>query len=109
MARRSLSAAKVSLWTRNLVVAGLLMGLYSCGVNDTRSPETALSSFTVAPGFTLQLLAAEPLIADPVDMEIDEYGRLYVLELHGYPLDKSGTGKIKLLQDRDGDGQMDHS
>ena len=52
---------------------------------------------------------SEPLISDPVDMEIDEYGRLYVVEMHGYPLDKTGTGVIKLLSDTTGDGQMDKS
>jgi hypothetical protein len=29
--------------------------------------------------------------------------------MHGYPLDKSGTGKVKILTDADGDGHMDHS
>ncbi|MFC4873354.1 PVC-type heme-binding CxxCH protein [Negadavirga shengliensis] len=57
----------------------------------------------------MELIASEPLIADPVDMEIDELGRLYVVEMHGYPLDVSGTGKIKLLSDTDGDGVMDKS
>lgn len=53
------------------------------------------------------MIASEPLISDPVDMEIDEYGRLYVVEMHGYPLDKSGSGKIVVLSDKDGDGNMD--
>ena len=72
----------------------------SCATKDTKtaaslkSPvpaEDALSTFEVAPGFEIQLLAAEPLIASPVDMEIDEYGRLYVVEMPGYPLDKRVT------------------
>lgn len=72
-------------------------------------PVDALSTFELEPGYKIELIAAEPLVSDPVDMEIDEYGRLYVVELHGYPLDKSGKGKIKLLADTDGDGQMDKS
>jgi putative membrane-bound dehydrogenase-like protein len=72
-------------------------------------PEEALSTFELEPGFEIELVASEPLVSDPVDMEIDEYGRLYVVELHGYPLDKSGSGKIKLLTDTDGDGRMDKS
>src|SRR5687768_17944708 len=72
-------------------------------------PEDALSTFEVASGFKIELLATEPLIADPVDMEIDEYGRLYVVEMHGYPLDKTGTGIIKLLSDTNSDGRMDKS
>src|SRR5258708_6552298 len=54
-------------------------------------------------------MASERVISSPVDMEIDEYGRLYVVEMHGYPLDKSGTGVIKLLSDTNGDGRMDKS
>jgi putative membrane-bound dehydrogenase-like protein len=72
-------------------------------------PEDALSTFQIEPGFKIELLAAEPLVSDPVDMEIDEYGRLYVLEMHGYPLDKSGTGQVKVLRDSDADGRMDES
>ncbi len=71
------------------------------------SSEDALSTFTIADGFKIEMIASEPLISDPVDMEIDEYGRLYVVEMHGYPLDKSGSGKIILLSDTDGDGVMD--
>jgi putative membrane-bound dehydrogenase-like protein len=73
------------------------------------TPQEALASFEVEAGFKVELLASEPLVASPVDMEIDEYGRLYVVEMPGYPLDKSGTGKIKLLSDTDGDGIMDKS
>ncbi|GAA4444743.1 c-type cytochrome [Ravibacter arvi] len=73
------------------------------------SPAEALKSFELEPGFKIELLASEPLVASPVDMEIDEDGRMYVVEMPGYPLDKSGTGKIKLLSDTDGDGVMDKS
>src|SRR6267142_2200190 len=72
-------------------------------------PEGALSTFELEPGFKIELVAAEPLLGDPVDMEIDEYGRLYVVEMFGYPLDKSGTGKIKILTDTNGDGRMDEA
>jgi putative membrane-bound dehydrogenase-like protein len=67
----------------------------------------ALATFQVADGFKIEMIASEPLITDPVDMEIDEYGRLYVIEMHGYPLDKGGSGNIILLSDTDGDGKMD--
>jgi putative membrane-bound dehydrogenase-like protein len=69
----------------------------------------ALQTFELEPGFKIELVAAEPLIADPVAMEIDENGNMYVVENHGYPLDKSKTSKVKLLRDMDGDGQMDKS
>lgn len=69
--------------------------------------EHALSTFEVPPGFKIELIAAEPLISDPVDMEIDEYGNMYVVEMHGYPLDISGNGNIILLKDNNKDGKMD--
>lgn len=68
---------------------------------------TMVGDFQIAKGFTIERIAAEPLIRDPVDMEIDEFGRLYVVEMPGYPLDVSGTGTIKMLRDTDGDGQFD--
>src|ERR687895_935702 len=71
--------------------------------------DEAVSTFEIEPGFKLELIAAEPLIADPVAMEIDENGNMYVVENHGYPLDKTKSSKVKLLQDTDGDGRMDAS
>ena len=55
------------------------------------------------------MVAAEPLVADPVAMEIDENGNFYVVEMHGYPEDLKGSGVIKLLQDTDQDGWPDRS
>lgn len=69
--------------------------------------EDALATYQVAEGFRIEMIASEPLITSPVDMEIDEFGNLYVVEMPGYPLDKSGSGKIILLADTDGDGKMD--
>lgn len=71
------------------------------------SAEKALSTFELPQGFKIELVAAEPLISDPVDMVIDEEGRLYVVEMHGYPLDVNHTGKVILLSDKNGDGKMD--
>lgn len=72
-------------------------------------PEEALRSFELAPGFRIDLFAAEPLVTDPVAMDIDEDGRVYVVEMHGYPLEKSRTGTVKLLIDQDGDGLPDRA
>jgi len=80
-------------------------GAYS----DPVKPADAISTFELEPGFKIEMVASEPLVSDPVDIEIDEYGRMYVVEMHGYPLDKSGSGKIKLLTDTNGDGKMDKS
>lgn len=73
------------------------------------SPARALQSFQIYEGFEIELVASEPLVADPVAMEVDELGRTFVLEMHGYPLDLSGSGLIKELIDSDGDGVFDES
>lgn len=92
----------------------LFLAIASCQTpessgNGPVKPENALATFQLEPGFKIELIAAEPLVSDPVDMEIDEEGRLYIVEMHGYPLDKSGAGQIKLLSDSDGDGKLDKS
>ncbi len=73
------------------------------------SPQAALKTFRLADDFQIELFAAEPLISDPVAMEIDEDGRLYVIEMHGYPLDVGGSGRVMLLEDTDGNGKPDRS
>ncbi|HRO71375.1 MAG TPA: hypothetical protein PK951_13390, partial [Chitinophagaceae bacterium] len=59
--------------------------------------EAALATMEVPEGFKIEMIASEPLVTSPVDMEIDEYGRMFVVEMHGYPLDKSGSGNIVML------------
>jgi putative membrane-bound dehydrogenase-like protein len=71
------------------------------------APDAALSTFRIAEGFTIELVAAEPLVASPVAMEVDEHGRMYVVEMPGYPLDVSGSGRIIVLEDTTSDGRPD--
>ena len=96
-----------------LLGAFLGTGVMSCHSKSdspfSESAQAALSTFTIEPGFKIELVASDPLISDPVDMMIDEYGRMYVVEMPGMPLNKSGKGKVKLLADTDGDGKMDKS
>jgi putative membrane-bound dehydrogenase-like protein len=94
-------------------LGSLCLGLVACEqtpkLDPGLTPEQALKTFELEEGFKIELIASEPLVSDPTDMEIDEYGRMYVVEMHGYPTDQSGTGKVKLLTDEDGDGVMDKS
>lgn len=77
--------------------------------------DEALDAFRIAPGFEIELVAAEPLVEDPVAMAWDEFGRLYVVEMRGYMPDAYGTGsdepvgQVVRLEDTDGDGRMDVS
>ncbi|MCS1407489.1 MAG: Cytochrome c-552 [Verrucomicrobia subdivision 3 bacterium] len=79
------------------------------------SPEEALESFTVPPGFRVELVASEPLVGDPVEIEFDPDGRLWVVEMRGYMPNPDGTnetdpvGRIVVLEDDDGDGRMDRN
>src|SRR6266851_7427197 len=71
------------------------------------------STFQLPPGFRVELVACEPNVVDPVAIAFDENGRMYVAEMPGYPNGGLGTGdihsgRIKLLEDRDGDGFYEH-
>lgn len=96
------------------VIGICLMASYSKNqVNEEKekpvAPKDAIATMVLEPGFQLELIAHEPLISSPVDMEIDELGRMYVVEMPGYPLDNSKTGRVKILYDTDKDGQFDRS
>ena len=51
------------------------------------SPEESKKHFRVPDGFRIDLVASEPLIADPSCVAWDEHGRLFVTEIHGYNLE----------------------
>ena len=57
------------------------------------SPEDALKSFTLQPGFKLEIAAAEPLVQDPVAMTFGPDGRMWVVEMRGFMADLDGKGE----------------
>jgi putative membrane-bound dehydrogenase-like protein len=68
------------------------------------------SGIEIDPVLRVELVAAEPLVFDPVDLEFDELGRAFVLEMPGYPIvepDQPPPGRIVVLHDDDGDGRFD--
>ena len=74
------------------------------------SPEEAVRSFEVQSPFRVDLVAAEPLVNDPVAVDFDERLRMYVVEMRDYSEDKEGRlGQVRLLEDKDGDGRYDAS
>jgi len=73
------------------------------------SPQEALKRFQLPAGFRIELAASEPAIADPIAAAFDERGRMFVVEMGDYPLSAEPKGKIRLLEDRDGDGIFEHS
>lgn len=70
------------------------------------APDGVPAGFELHPAFALELAAAEPVVADPIDLAFDERGRAFVLELPGYP-DMERPARIVALSDRDGDGRWD--
>ncbi len=73
------------------------------------TPARERATFKLPDGFRIDLAASEPGIVDPVALAFDERGRLFVAEMYGYPNEGIGTGdinngKVKCLEDRDGDG-----
>ena len=77
------------------------------------SPADSLAALRVRPGFAAKLVAAEPLVADPVDIAWGADGRMWVVEMGDYPLGLDGVGKpggrVRVLEDTDGDGNYDKS
>jgi putative membrane-bound dehydrogenase-like protein len=75
------------------------------------APEKEKATFQLPKGFRAELVACEPNVIDPVSMAFDERGRIFVAEMRGYPNEGVGdrdgkitSGRIRLLEDRDGDG-----
>jgi putative membrane-bound dehydrogenase-like protein len=60
------------------------------------------------PGLTIDLAAAEPEVISPVSIAWDADGFLYVAEMIDYPVERP-SGRIKRLEDRDGDGIYERS
>lgn len=78
-----------------------------------RTPDAERATFQLDPGLKAELVAAEPQVQSPVAMAFDEDGRLFVVEMLDYPNGpKPGdppAGRIRRLEDRDGDGRFEHA
>jgi putative membrane-bound dehydrogenase-like protein len=77
--------------------------------NAPQTAAAAVKAMTVPPGFTVEVVAAEPEIVNPVAMTFDERGRAWITESLEYPRRQAGPGRdrIKVLEDTDGDGRAD--
>lgn len=88
-----------------------------------KSPEESLKALHVAKGYEVKLIASEPLVQDPVFVDWDAKGHMWVVEMGDYPFAPGETtkdgkvgqgkvsdlqqGRIKILEDTNGDGVMD--
>ena len=107
------------------VLAGLLMsGIIGesavfaelpSGVVDTQpngekplSPQLSLKKISVPDGFRVTLFAGEPDVYQPISMDFDDRGRLWVVECFSYPdWQTEGKDRIVILEDTDNDGVFD--
>ncbi len=71
-------------------------------------PSRAASTIQIRDDFRVELAASEPLVASPVAIAFDENSRMYVVEMIDYSERRDEQlGRIKLLEDTDGDGKFD--
>ena len=77
------------------------------------SPEEEIKTFSLPPGYRVELVASEPMIESPILMDFDADGRLWVLEMLSFLPDTSGRdsrepiNRVSVLEDTNGDGRMD--
>jgi hypothetical protein len=76
-----------------------------------KSPQESLAAMQTKAGFEIELVAAEPLVVDPVAIDWGPDGKLWVVEMRDYPMGMDGKWKpgsrVKYLEDTNGDGKYD--
>jgi putative membrane-bound dehydrogenase-like protein len=78
---------------------------------QAKTPQASLHSIRTRPRFQVELVASEPLVQSPIAFAWGPDGKFWVVEMGDYPLglDNKGKpgGRIKYLEDTDGDGRYD--
>jgi putative membrane-bound dehydrogenase-like protein len=109
------------LWVQNEDTAALKDLVQRASFHDMlrdvqpgpKSPEASLRCLKARPGFVAELVAAEPLVQDPIAFAWGPDGKFWVVEMGDYPLGADAKGKhggrVKFLEDTDGDGKYDRS
>jgi len=81
--------------------------------SDPKSPQESMKTIHLREGFDIELVAAEPLTMDPVAFDWAPDGRLWVVEMADYPYGRDNRmkpcGRVRVLEDTDGDGKYDKS
>lgn len=83
----------------------------SIRTTEPLTPDEERATFLLPPGFEARLVAAEPVIAKPMNLAFDDQGRLWISSSREYPyaapLDQPGKDTIVVLEDTDGDGHRE--
>ena len=77
--------------------------------SEALSPAEGLAAIRVPDDYQVELLAAEPLVQDPINISFGVDGRIWVVEMADYPLGGKGGGRVRWLRDADGNGTLDES
>ncbi|MDW3647804.1 MAG: c-type cytochrome [Bacteroidia bacterium] len=88
----------------------------SLSKEEQRQSDYAVQGIDIAEGLQAHLFAAEPMLINPTNIDIDAKGRIWVCEAFNYrnqlnpnnPKRKAGD-RIVILEDSNGDGQADKS
>ncbi|MFP6874772.1 MAG: PVC-type heme-binding CxxCH protein [Verrucomicrobiales bacterium] len=88
-----------------------LLKMTGSGAGNPMKAQDSLRVMQPRKGFRVELVAAEPLVMDPVDIAWGPDGRMWVAEMADYPMGVDNKGKagsrIAVLSDTDGDGRYD--
>src|SRR5690554_5362489 len=80
-----------------------------------RLPENAVRALKILPGLDVKLMASEPMLINPTNIDVDERGRVWVTEAYNYrfAINKNKSrpegDRILILEDKDGDGILETS
>lgn len=78
-------------------------------------PIISVEDYDIIGDFDIKVIASEPNLSAPVAIDFDLKGRLWVVEMNAFMQNIQGSGeaepsgRIKLLEDLDKDGVVDHS
>jgi putative membrane-bound dehydrogenase-like protein len=80
-----------------------------------RLPENAVRGLKVLSGLDIKLMASEPMLINPTNIDVDERGRVWVTEAYNYRFEinrnkaRPEGDRILILEDKDGDGVLETS
>ena len=100
---------------RYSLVLFFFVGAFVTSCQGGPKDSISFDKYKVADGFEIQLAASEPLIEAPVDIDFDNQGRMWVIEMRGFMRNMAGTGedvpngRISILDDVDREGRPQHS
>ncbi|MBI1372401.1 MAG: c-type cytochrome [Phycisphaera sp.] len=91
-----------------------LAAVVAMTVGGAQAAEFTPAPISVPPGYSVEVVAAPPLVKHPMMAGFDDRGRLYVAESAGLnlkreDLEKQLPNSILMLEDTDGDGRFDKS